>query len=121
VNGKYVYAAEKGDGLTVYSNDLITSVDDDNLYIPESITLHQNYPNPFNPTTNILIELKEKTFVSLEVFNSIGQRVAVLLNNQLSAGSTNVSFDASSLSTGVYLYRLNANGITSGKKMMLIK
>ena len=70
---------------------------------------------------NILIELNATAFVSLEVFNSLGERVAVLLNNQLSAGSTNVSFDASSLSTGVYLYRLNANGVTIGKKMMLIK
>jgi hypothetical protein len=55
------------------------------------------------------------------VFNSLGQKVAVLLNNQLSAGSTNVVFDASSLSTGVYMYRLNANGFVLGKKMILIK
>ena len=121
VNGKYVYVTEMIDGLTVYSNDLLVSVDDDYSFIPENITLHQNYPNPFNPSTNILIELKENAFVILEVFNSLGQRVAVLLNNQLSAGSTNVAFDASSFSTGVYLYRLNANGVTIGKKMMLIK
>jgi len=121
VDGKFIYVAEKGDGLTVYSNDLVTSVEDNNSFIPENITLHQNFPNPFNPTTNIRIELKEKSSVSLEVFNSLGQRVAVLLNSQLPAGSTNVSFDASSLSTGVYLYRLNTNGFTIGKKMMLIK
>lgn len=121
VNGKYVYAAEKGDGLTIYSNDLITSVDDDNAIIPEHITLHQNYPNPFNPTTNILIELKENSLVTLEVFNSIGQKIAVLVNKQLSAGSTNITFDAFNLSTGVYLYKLNANGVTLSKKMMLIK
>ena len=121
VNGKYVYVTEKMDGLTVYSNDLVTSVEGDESFIPENITLHQNFPNPFNPTTNILIELKENSFVTLEVFNSLGQKVAVLLNNQLSAGSTNVVFDASSLSTGVYMYRLNANGFVLGKKMILIK
>ena len=121
VNGKYVYVTEKIDGMTVYSNDLVVSVEDDYSFIPENITLHQNYPNPFNPSTNILIELKENSFVTLEVFNSIGQRVAVLLNNQLPAGSTNVAFDASSFSTGVYLYRLNANGVTMEKKMMLLK
>ncbi len=120
-NGRYVYVAEKIDGLTIYSNDLVTSVEDEFSNIPENITLHQNYPNPFNPTTNIAFELKEKAFVSLEVFNSLGQRVAVLLNNQLSAGLTNVSFDGSLLSTGVYLYRLQANGVTIGKKMILIK
>ncbi len=121
VNGKFIYVAEKGDGLTVYSNDLITSVDDENAIIPEQITLHQNYPNPFNPTTNILIELKENSLVTLEVFNSIGQKIAVLVNKQLSAGETNITFDASNLSTGVYLYKLNANGVTLSKKMMLIK
>ncbi|MEO8232335.1 MAG: T9SS type A sorting domain-containing protein [Ignavibacteriota bacterium] len=121
VNGKYVYVAEKGDGLTVYSNDLITSVDDESAIIPEQITLHQNYPNPFNPTTNILIELKENSLVTLEVFNSIGQKIAVLVNRQLSAGSTTITFDAANLSTGVYLYKLNTNGVTLIKKMMLIK
>jgi len=120
-NGKYVYVAEKVDGLSIYSNDLVTAVEDENAVIPESITLHQNFPNPFNPATIIRVELDKSAFVSLEVFNSLGQRVAVLLNNQLPAGSSNVSFDGSSLSSGVYLYRLQANGVTIGKKMMLIK
>jgi hypothetical protein len=109
------------DGLTIYSNDLVVSVEDETQFIPENITLHQNYPNPFNPMTKILIELKEKAFVSLEIFNSLGQRVAVLLNNQLSAGSTKVSFDGSSLSSGIYFYRLNVNGVSVGKKMVLMK
>jgi hypothetical protein len=121
VNGKYIYVAEKGDGLTIYSNDLVTSVDDEDSYMPESISLSQNYPNPFNPSTNILIELKEKAYVTLEVFNSIGQKVAVLINKELSAGSTNINFDASKLSTGVYFYQLTADGINLSKKMMLIK
>jgi len=120
-DGKYVYVAEKGDGLTIYSNDLVTSLKDEKGMIPENISLHQNYPNPFNPTTNIKIELREKSFVSLEVFNSIGQRITTLVNNQLPAGSSNVSFDGSSLSTGVYLYRLQADGVTIAKKMTLIK
>lgn len=121
VNGKYVYVAEKGDGLTVYSNDLVTSIYGDENFIPESIALYQNYPNPFNPTTQITFELNESAFVSLEVFNSVGERVAVLLNEQLSAGVKTVTFDASSLSTGVYLYRLNVNGVSLGKKMILLK
>jgi hypothetical protein len=120
-NGKYVYVAEKADGLTIYSNDLVTSVADKDAMIPEYITLHQNYPNPFNPTTKIVVELKEKAFVSLEVFNMLGQRVATLLSNQLESGSYNLSFEGSSLSTGVYLYRLVANGVTITKKMTLIK
>ncbi|TSA30133.1 MAG: T9SS C-terminal target domain-containing protein [Ignavibacteriales bacterium] len=121
VYGKYIYVVEKTDGLTIYSNDLVTSVANEYTMIPNTITLHQNFPNPFNPTTNITIELKERTIVSLEVFNLIGQRVAILLNNQLLSGSFNVPFDGTSLSTGVYLYRLQANGMTVAKKMILIK
>ncbi len=120
-NGKYVYVTEKTDGLTIYSNDLITSVTNGNTMIPSTIKLHQNFPNPFNPTTNITIELKERAFVTLEVFNVLGQRVAILLNNKLLSGSFKVPFDGSSLSTGIYLYRLQANGVTISKKMMLIK
>jgi hypothetical protein len=120
-NGKYIYVAEMIDGLTVYSNDLVTSILDESSNIPESITLHQNYPNPFNPVTNIIIELKEKTDVMLEVFNSLGERVAVLLNKELPSGSTSISFDGSSLSSGIYLYRLSVNGSSLGKKMVLMK
>jgi hypothetical protein len=121
VSGKNIYVAEKADGLTIYSNDLATYVRTESPLIPEHIALSQNYPNPFNPTTNIKIELKEKAFVSLEVFNSLGQRVSVLLNGPMTAGSFNIPFDASSLSTGVYLYRLQANGVVLARKMTLIK
>jgi hypothetical protein len=120
-DGKYVYVAEKADGLTIYSNDLVTSVREEDALIPEQIKLNQNYPNPFNPSTNIVLELKGSAFVSLEVFNSLGQRVVTLLKDQLAAGSYNVAFDGSSLSTGVYMYRLQANGVTFAKKMTLIK
>jgi len=119
--GKYVYVAEKTAGLTIYSNDLVTSVEDKDAIIPEYIILHQNYPNPFNPSTNIAFELKERAFVFLEVFNLLGQRVAVLLNDQLTAGSYNVPFEGLSLSTGVYMYSLNVNGFKIVKKMTLIK
>jgi hypothetical protein len=120
-DGKYVYVAEKTDGVSIYSNDLISGVAGNNTSIPENIRLSQNYPNPFNPTTIIAVDLKERAFVALEVFNLIGERVAVLLNKQLSAGSYNISFDGSKLSTGVYLYRLQASGVTIAKKMVLIK
>jgi hypothetical protein len=120
-DGKYVYVAEKTDGLTVYSNDVATSVHTANAVMPETMVLHQNYPNPFNPTTNIAIELKEKAFVSLEVFNYLGQRVAVLLNGQMPSGAFNVPFDGAAFSSGIYVYRLQANGVTIAKKMTLLK
>ena len=120
-DGKYVFVAEKTDGLSLYSNDLIASVGTVEGMLPEAITLHQNYPNPFNPSTTIAIELKEKAFVTLDVVNTLGQQVAVLLSKQLTAGEYVVPFDGSSLSTGMYLYRLQVNGMIQVKKMMLLK
>jgi hypothetical protein len=120
-NGKYVYVAEKTDGMSIYSNDLISGISGGNALLPQSIRLQQNYPNPFNPSTIISVELKEKAFVTLEVFNSIGERVAVLLNKHMPAGISNISFDGSKLTTGVYLYRLQADNVTIARKMLLLK
>lgn len=120
-DSKYAYVAEKGDGLSVYSNDLITAVKNENGTIPEKLTLNQNYPNPFNPSTIISVELREKSRVVLEVFNTLGQKVASVFNGMLNSGVTNFNFDGSKLSTGVYMYRLQSGGITISKKMMLIK
>ncbi len=120
-NGKYVFVAEKTDGVSIYSNDLLSAVGHDNPTVSKSIALFQNYPNPFNPSTIITFELKERTFVSLEVFNALGERVAVLLNSQMPAGANSVAFNGVSLSTGVYMYRLQAAGVTVSRKMLLIK
>lgn len=121
VNGKYIYVTEKIDGLSIYSNDLVTSISSDRVIVPENIILSQNYPNPFNPTTNLKIQLNKSTFVTLEVFNSLGERVAVLLNKQLSEGIYTIPFDGSSLSSGIYLYRLKSQGVNIGRKMILLK
>ncbi len=119
-NGGFVFATEKIDGLSVYRNDLVTSVGAvENS--PTRFALQQNYPNPFNPTTNIAIELRERAFVTLDVHNLLGQRVAVLVNKQMPAGSFNIQFDASTLPSGTYLYRMRANGFSSTKKMLVLK
>lgn len=88
---------------------------------PVSFSLSQNYPNPFNPVTHIRFDLANTGPVTLDVFNLMGQKIAELVNSPLSAGSYNVSFDASSLPTGLYVYRLAADGQTVQKKMMLLK
>lgn len=90
-------------------------------YIPTNFSLEQNYPNPFNPSTKIVFNLGKSAFTSLTVYNILGEKVQVLLAKELPAGVHEVNFDASNLSTGVYLYKLQAGSNVAVKKMMLIK
>lgn len=90
--------------------------------LPQAFQLFQNYPNPFNPSTNIQFDLINSSRVTLKVFNVLGEEVATLVNGQaLNAGTHTISFDGSQLSSGVYMYRLEANGVTSTRKMVLMK
>lgn len=89
--------------------------------LPTGYNLTQNYPNPFNPTTQISFQLKNQENVTLKVYNMLGQEVATLLNEKMSAGVYNVNFDASKLSSGVYIYTLNAGKFFDSKKMTLLK
>lgn len=84
-------------------------------------TLHQNYPNPFNPSTKISYQLPAKSFVQIKVYDMLGKEVAVLVNQELDAGSYTVDFDASSLSSGTYIYRLQAGEFNSTRKMVYLK
>ncbi|MBK6766722.1 MAG: T9SS type A sorting domain-containing protein [bacterium] len=83
--------------------------------------LHQNYPNPFNPTTTIRFDLVEGGFTSLRVYNIQGREVATLINSVQSAGAHTVNFDAAGLPSGLYIYRLEANGYSAEHKMLLLK
>jgi hypothetical protein len=89
--------------------------------IPDVASLEQNYPNPFNPTTSIRFGIPAKSEVTLDVFNMLGQRVAQLVNSEMNAGYHTIGFDASSLSSGMYIYRLQAGNFTATKKLMLVK
>jgi hypothetical protein len=88
---------------------------------PEQFSLEQNYPNPFNPSTVISYNLPQASDVRLEVFNLLGQRVALLVNDRVQTGAHTVRFDAGNLSSGIYIYRLQAEGFTETRKMLLIK
>ncbi len=89
--------------------------------IPENFSLSQNYPNPFNPVTSIKYTLHLFDYVTLKVYDSKGNEVAVLVNENQNAGAYYVSFDASELPSGVYYYKLIANQFQETKKMVLIK
>ena len=110
--------SEWSDTLT-FTTGVRTSIEDE--LMPQEYTLSQNYPNPFNPSTQIQYALPEATEVTLEVFNSVGQKVMELVNGQQSAGYHTATFDASGLSSGVYLYKLTTPSFTETKKMLLIK
>lgn len=89
--------------------------------IPASFKLHQNYPNPFNPSTKIKFELPESGNVNLKIYNSIGQEVRTLLNENIHAGVYEYFFDAGTLSSGVYYYKLSTGETSQIMKMILLK
>ena len=89
--------------------------------IPASYTLNQNYPNPFNPSTTIRFALPTAGQTTLRVYNLLGQEMATLVNDVMPAGVHSVRFNASSLSSGVYFFRIESGSFRAVKKMMLVK
>ncbi|RJP75245.1 MAG: T9SS C-terminal target domain-containing protein, partial [Candidatus Zixiibacteriota bacterium] len=89
--------------------------------LPETVVLKGSYPNPFNPSATIAFDLPQVTWVTLQVFDLQGRRVATLVDGLRTAGSHQATFDATGLPSGLYLYRLNAGGLESVGKMMLVK
>jgi len=117
------------DPVWVEANILIVSVEDekDNNSIPASFSLSQNYPNPFNPTTKIKFTIlsvetsRRDVFTTLKVYDILGNEVATLVNEEKPAGSYEIDFDGTKISSGVYIYKLKAGLFTDAKKMILLK
>ncbi|WP_041294086.1 T9SS type A sorting domain-containing protein [Ignavibacterium album] len=93
----------------------------ENQKTPEKYTLTQNYPNPFNPSTTIDFSIKENSNVTLKIYDMLGKEVALLVNERKEPGKYSVTFNASELPSGIYVYRLDANDFTATKKLMLVK
>lgn len=89
--------------------------------IPDEFALSQNYPNPFNPVTKIRFDVPQSGHVKVLIYNSLGQVVETLVDEELTANSYEVSFDGADLPSGLYFYRLVANNFTETKKMLLLK
>jgi len=102
------------------SISIVTSVEYEQT-LPISYKLYQNYPNPFNPSTTINYQIPELSFVTLMVFDVLGNEIATLVNAEKPAGSYEAEFKASSLPSGIYFYRLQAGSFVETKKMVLIK
>ena len=110
----------------VWSFSVVITGIDDEKQVPAEYSLSQNYPNPFNPSTTISYGLPAKSHLSLDVFNLLGQRVALLVDGDQEAGYNAVTFDGSGLASGVYIYRLQANpstgsGFVQTKRLLLLK
>jgi hypothetical protein len=111
-----------GVAYTFYPAGSIVSVADEfERSVPNEFELFQNYPNPFNPTTTIRYQIRISGFVSLKVYDAIGQEVATLVSETKSSGVHEVTFNGSNLSSGVYVYRLQAGNYSQTKKLVLMK
>jgi hypothetical protein len=112
--------------LSDYYGNLLEATIDKQAALPTKYALHQNYPNPFNATTTIIYELPQATHLTIEIFNVLGQKVVTLRDGQEPAGVHSIAWDGAdesgtTVSSGVYLYRLTTDKFVSEKKMMLLK
>lgn len=139
-------ASGAGSPLQVDANDFFGATANDEMYlddyaieeipnvgignngvqVPDEYALHQNYPNPFNPTTTISYTLKENAHVNLTIYNTLGQVVKTLVNDQQTAGTMTVQWDGTNklgakVASGMYIYRIEANDFVQSKKMVMMK
>ena len=121
LNTKFYYSTNIV-GTTINSAELVlnpSAVNEGSL--PAKFNLSQNYPNPFNPTTTIQYSVGSTQRVQLKIYDVLGNEIAVLVNEEKSPGNYSVEFDASNLSSGVYIYKITAGAFSSAKKLVLIK
>jgi len=107
-------------GFLVHGAFGTTNIDEEKQ-LPQKFSLSQNYPNPFNPTTTIKFELPKQSLVKLELFNVLGQCVAILVDEIRPAGHYSEQFNASNITSGVYFYRLQAEAFKETRKLILLR
>ncbi len=113
-----LYGTDSNNRLNKEANETNSSIESG---IPKEYSLDQNYPNPFNPRTNIQFAIPQAGFVTLKVYDILGNEVATLVNEEKPEGIYEVEFKAESLSSGIYLYKLQAGFFIKIKKMLLLK
>lgn len=135
LSGNYEIAAERLGYANAQQNVSLTNGNLENInfalvrvgiqnitnIIPDKYSLYQNYPNPFNPVTNIKFDIPKSSFVTIKIYNVLGKECGLLLNENKAAGSYVIDLDASSLTSGVYFYRLETESFTETKRMVVLK
>jgi hypothetical protein len=121
VSQPYTWIVRSNGGITRNSLFRGGAVRTISTVIPEAYSLKQNFPNPFNPTTKVRFNLPKTAFVTIKVYDILGREVSTIVNEELHAGEYEASYDAGSLSSGIYYYRLDAGDYSGVKKMILIK
>jgi hypothetical protein len=122
----YITSNNAGDTVAIYLIrayvSLVTGVTKQNIELaPDKYSLSQNYPNPFNPATNIKFQIAKDGFVSLKIYDILGNEVKTLVNEYMNKGTYNTEFSGAGLASGIYFYKLQTNGYTAVKKLMLLK
>lgn len=110
-----------GEWETILTGDIVTSVNEFQNVNPTKFELFQNYPNPFNPTSTIKYAIPKASLVTIKIYDILGNEIATLVNEEKSAGSFEVEFDASNFSSGIYFYQMQAGNFTETKKLILIR
>jgi hypothetical protein len=127
INGSNLFAGTAGGGVWRRPlSEMVTGVEEDFSQVPVGFTLEQNYPNPFNPQTTIHYQLPKTTQVVLKIYNTFGQEVRTLVNARQPAGVNSVVWDGrdesgKEVSSGIYIYRLQAGGAIQSRKMSFVR
>jgi len=103
------------------TNPAIRSIEIEPIEMPLEFTLMQNYPNPFNPSTTIKFGLPEKSNVNISIFNTLGEKVAELINGEIEAGYHTINWQPTALTSGMYIYRITTNKYMATKKLIFLK
>lgn len=101
--------------------DLETSIEQVPEFFPKEFRLDQNYPNPFNPTTTIVLAVPKPSHVILRIYDTLGREISTFRDEKMEAGEYKIVFDASSLPSGIYIYRIEAEGFIEAKRLILMK
>ena len=118
INQNYLYRLKQIDYDRTYRYSQIVET---NGTLPNKFALFQNYPNPFNPSTKIKYEIPKESFITLKIYDVLGREVAALVNAKREAGKFEVTFNANSFPSGIYIYTLRAGEFIQSKKMILLK